>query len=301
MSATKIFMGLDCGGSSSRAIVMDEGGEILFQGHSGAANLASTPEHRLKRNLIHAIKGAPLPTHVCGCFAGLINEEIRERGISHLKAIFPEAVVRAEPDYTAALYAAPEGTDIVVIAGTGSLVCSRSKDGIAKSGGRGYILGDHGSAYQYGRDALVHFLEHPDQRSENLRLAVLETFGTLEESPIVASVYKAPTPATILGKLARALGQDARAGEGYAVESLRRNATRLAQFVQGHRDRYLDGRKGLSVCLAGGVWKAAPIFREAFGQILIETLSDETLNVQRIARPPLHGAVELAKEMIHGN
>ncbi|HEY0867548.1 MAG TPA: BadF/BadG/BcrA/BcrD ATPase family protein, partial [Fimbriimonas sp.] len=201
-----VFVGLDCGGSSSRVVAMDERGKILFQGQSGAANLVSTPENRLRRNLASATRGCPAASHVCGCFAGLINRETWERGIDRLREIFPAAQVRAEPDYTAALYASPPDTDVCVIAGTGSLVCSKSESGIVKSGGRGYILGDQGSGFHYGRDALVHFLNHPGSASRALSDEIERLFGSPDEGTIVAAVYRTAPPSTLLAKLVRALG-----------------------------------------------------------------------------------------------
>ncbi len=295
-----VFVGLDCGGSSSRVLAVDGHGAILYQGHSGAANLVTTPENRLRRNLNHASRGCPPPQFVCGCFAGLINEEIRERGIVHLRQIFPEAVVRAEPDYTAAFYASPPDTDLCVIAGTGSLVCSKVDGRIVKSGGRGFILGDEGSSFQYGRDAVAHYLRNPARCTETLREAILEHFGTLDESAIVAAVYRAGTPATVLGKFARPIGQDARAGEPYALESLRRHTGDLVETVRGHVERY-GSKRALTISLAGGLWKASPIFREGFATELATRLPNCELSVIRLNRPPLYGAIELAKEMVHGN
>ena len=297
-----VFVGLDCGGSSSRVLAVDRGGNILYQGHSGAANLVSTPENRLKRNLMHAAKGCPQPEYVCGCFAGLISDTVRSRGIEHLSELFPSAKhVRAEPDYTAAFYASPVGTDICVIAGTGSLVCSRGPEGMNKSGGRGYILGDEGSSFHYGRDAVAHFARSPGHASNALREAILEQFGTLDASAVVASVYGATTPATLLSKFAKPLGQDARAGETYALESLHHHTSDLAETVQTHVEQFLPGKSKLTICLAGGLWKAAPVFREQFVEAVSSRLKNTSIDVIRIARPPLYGAVELAKEMFNGN
>jgi N-acetylglucosamine kinase-like BadF-type ATPase len=296
-----VFVGLDCGGSSSRVLAVDSDGEIVFQGQSGAANLASTPENRLRKNLAHATDGCPHADYVCGCFAGLVNEDLRKRGIEFLRQLFPGAEVRAEPDFTAALYAAPEGTDICVIAGTGSLVCSRSQDGIVKSGGRGYILGDYGSGYHYGRDALLHYLDHPDEASDQLKQIVRETFDSSEEGVIVASVYRTNTPATMLGRLSKALASDAKAGKKYALDSVRRNSHKLAQVVQGHIDKHMPSKDQIGISVAGGVWKAAPIFRERFEASLEELMPSRSIVVHRVTRPPLYGAVELAKEMSIGN
>jgi glucosamine kinase len=292
-----VFVGLDCGGSSSRVLAVDAEGTVLFQGQSGAANLASTPEPRLRKNLQHATQGCPNATFVCGCFAGLVSDEVRLRGEHFLRQLFPEAQVRAEPDYSAAFYASPEPTDVCVIAGTGSLVCSRGAGGaIVKSGGRGYILGDYGSAYHFGRDALLSFLDDPDSASTQLRDAVQELFHTLDEGAIVSSIYRAATPAALLGRLAKALGQDARDGRAYALESLDRNLAMLAGVVQRHVERHL-ANDTVRISLTGGLWKGTPVFREAFSRLLVDALPVRQVEVIRSTRPPLYGAVELAKEM----
>jgi glucosamine kinase len=296
-----VFVGLDCGGSSSRVLALDEEGNVLFQGQSGAANLVSTPEGRLRRNLQNATKGCPPPDFVCGCFAGLINDVARERGISILRDTFGiKADFRAEPDYTAALYAASDA-DICVISGTGSLVCSRSKGKIVKSGGRGYILGDEGSGFYFGRDALLHFLRHRNESSDYLKKSIEEVFGSLEETVIVTGVYKAPTPATILARLAKALGHDAADGKPYALDSVKANLSDLADVVTHHVHAHHPDDKELSVTLSGGVWKASHIFRDTFLDFLQSRLPEVHWSVNRLLRPPLYGAVELAKEMKNGN
>lgn len=296
-----VFVGLDCGGSSSRVIAIDDRGSVLFQGQSGAANLVSTPDSRLRKNLLHATQGCPPATYVCGCFAGLISDEIRRRGEDHLRHLFPRAAVRAEPDYTAAVYASPSDTDVCVIAGTGSLVCSRGPNGIVKSGGRGFILGDFGSGYQFGRDALTHYLDDPAGATATLRKAVLDIFEATDEGTVVAAVYKSPTPAGVLGKFAKTLGADARDGEPYALKSLEYNLARLTDTVERHVKRHLPNSTHLAISLAGGLWKASPVFRDRFGELLQQRFPSRNVTVTRLTRPPLYGAVELAKEMSFGN
>lgn len=292
-----VFVGLDCGGSSSRVLAVDDAGSVLFQGQSGAANLVSTPENRLRKNLTHATDGCPDASFVCGCFAGLISDEVRQRGLDHLRNLFPGAIVRAEPDYTAALYASPPETDICVISGTGSLVCSRLGGKIVKSGGRGFILGDAGSAYQFGRDALMYFLDNREEASPALRNQINDLFGTDEESAIVPTIYKAQTPATIVSKLAKALGSDAKVAQPYALESIDRNMSALAAIVARHAAKHLPDRRVLHISLAGGLWKAAPLFKERLAHYTQEMLTRQEIVVSRITRPPLQGAVELAREM----
>lgn len=295
-----IFVGLDCGGSSSRVIAVDSAGAILFQGQSGAANLLSTPENRIRKNLGHATNSCPEADFVCGCFAGLINDNVRSRGIAILSDYFPKAVLRAEPDYSAALYASPEA-DICVISGTGSLVCSRSQGKIVKSGGRGYILGDEGSGFQFGRDALLHFLNRPSDSSPNLKKTIQEIVGSLEESDIITAVYRAPSPATILAKIAKAVGQDALAKEPYALTSIKKNLTDLTRVVSGHISKHHPTAKNLSITLAGGIWKAGAAYKSNFQTLLESEMPGIEFDIQKLTKPPLYGAVELAKELTHGN
>jgi N-acetylglucosamine kinase-like BadF-type ATPase len=214
-----------------------------------------------------------------------------------LRELFPGSSVRAEPDYTAAFYASPPLTDICVIAGTGSTVCSRARHGVIKSGGRGYILGDFGSAFHYGRDALLHFLDNPDGSSPALRHAVREVFGTDDEADVVSSVYKSGTAPQTLAKLARVLGAEASAGEPYAIASLDCNTRALTIVVREHVYRYLKPSNLLRICLAGGLWKGAPIFKTRFRELLEEQLPEHDVTVTPITRPPVYGALELAKEL----
>jgi N-acetylglucosamine kinase-like BadF-type ATPase len=279
-------------------MAVDALGAILYQGQSGAANLATTPEARLRRNLQQASKGCPQPAFVCGCFAGLINDDIRAKGLSHLRELFPAARLRAEPDYTAAFYASPSETDICVISGTGSLVCSREDGKIVKSGGRGYILGDEGSSFQFGRDAVSHFTRNPGNASPILASAILEQFETCDASEVITAVHRTDTPANLLARFAKVLGQDAIAKEPYAIASLNRHLSELAAVVEDHFKTHLpERRKSLAISLTGGLWKSSPIFKETFEALLRQVLPVNSLTVTRISKPPLYGAVELAREM----
>ena len=292
-----VFVGLDCGGSSSRVVAVDVHGQVIFQGQSGAANLTTTPEKRLARNLAQASKGCPRASYVCGCFAGMIGPDSKERGEALLRELFPGAQIRTEADYAAALYAAPKTTDILIISGTGSLICSRTSEGIVKSGGRGYVLGDQGSGYQFGRDVLMNYLDRPDTASEPLKAELVQQFGDLTEQGIVARVYGAGSPATVLARLAKFAGFDAMAGQPYALQSLDRNLGALIDVLEQHIERHHYVNSNLEIVLSGGVWKSAPIFRERLVQLLEARFPTRAFVVNRIAQPPVYGAVELAKEM----
>lgn len=296
-----IYLGLDCGGSSSRAMALDQEGHVIHQGQAGSANLVSTPERRLRSNLLQATRACPTADFICGCFAGLMTEDDRRRAEGYLAALFPGASVHAEPDYAAAFSACEEGTDICVIAGTGSLVCSRVDGAMVKSGGRGYLLGDEGSGYQFGRLALLEFLRNPAEASDNLREAVAKQFDSLQENVIVSRLYQLHSPQSTLAKLAKSLSQDAKEGRTYALDAIVQLMGPLADVVTAHVGRHFSGAKSLKITLAGGLWQNAPHFRDAISRELEEKLPTMNLDIHRIVKPPVFGAVMLAKEMAHVN
>lgn len=282
-------------------MALDHNGQIVHQGQAGSANLVSTPERRLRSNLAQATRECPDADYICGCFAGLMTEDDRERAKSFLSAIFPSARVDAEPDYAAAFSASESGTDVCVIAGTGSLVCSRVDGRMVKSGGRGYMLGDEGSGFQFGRDALLSYLNQPTEASPTLKDAVLKQFDSLVEGAIISKLYQTSSPPATLAKLAKALSQDAKEGRPYALESIAIQMDRLAEVVVKHRNRFFAAEPALHITLAGGLWQNAPQFRDSFTKSLREKMPRMNLEVQRIVKPPVYGAVMLAKEMAHVN
>jgi N-acetylglucosamine kinase-like BadF-type ATPase len=295
------YLGLDCGGSTSRALVVDDSAEIVFARTAGPANLVSTPMHRLRRNLAKAAEGAPAPAAVCGCFAGLIDETTRTTAIELLRELFPQARLRAEPDCYAAFRSfEPETPDILVIAGTGSLVCSVVEGEIRRSGGRGYLLGDAGAAFQYGRDALNAYLDDPESASEPLRRAVRDVFGDASSSQIIIRIYEGSVP-SLLAKLAPALASDAQKGLEYATESLAKNTDELAKSVSRHAERYLSDRRIVAVGLSGGLWNTSLIYRNAAFAAFQRAMPNRDVHFVTTHRPPVHGAVILAKELMNGN
>lgn len=293
----RVFVGLDCGGSSTRVLAVAEDGTRLFQGSSGAANLVSTHPDKLRSHLRRAAEGCPTPHAVCGCFAGLIDEEQRNQAVSLLREIFPTARLRAEPDYVAALYASTPGTDICVVAGTGSLVTSRLASEVVKSGGGGYLLGDEGSGFRLGCAALRHYLADPATASPALRQAVEDAFHTAVESKIVSAVYQAPSPGGLIARIAKALGPDLASGLPYASAILDAELPPLAAVVRRHISLNHPNKTQMKICLAGGIWKLSKQISGRFHEFLKAEMPNIAFELVRIARAPQEGAVELAKEM----
>ena len=141
--ATGLVVGIDAGGTSTRARAVRHR-QIVHEATSGPGNPLAVDSVTMEASYHAALADCPPPAHVAACVAGAGGQEEQGRIAELLMARFPGAQVRVEPDFVAALLAAPAGTDVCVIAGTGSVICSATDGGFAVSGGQGWILGDHG-------------------------------------------------------------------------------------------------------------------------------------------------------------
>lgn len=290
-----IYLGLDCGGSSCRALALNEESEPVFLAQGGSANLTSTPEATLIRSLSRALENLPPPDYVCACFAGLQMSDQIPRAEQLLRKYIGDAPLRVEPDYAAALRACPEKTTVCVISGTGSIVCSRLQDNtLVRSGGGGYLLGDEGSGFRYGRAAILSYLRTPEASSDVLKDTLEKLFSTLDPQEITRRTYESMSPAALIAGAASALIKDAEHGISYAVETVKSETAQIAETVSTHIRKFHISEPQPLIGLAGSVWKKR-VIRESFQR----TLSELVPNVEcaRSEFPPAKGAALLAMEM----
>ncbi|WP_326566621.1 BadF/BadG/BcrA/BcrD ATPase family protein [Amycolatopsis rhabdoformis] len=184
-----LVVGVDAGGTSTRAIVVDATGAVLGSATAGGANPNSHPPAEAAARIASAIETA------LGGRTGVRAAVVGLAGVSKLSdpavaAVFAQAwqriglagavrtVADAEVAYASAT-SAPDGT--VLVAGTGSIAGRiRARRMTGTAGGYGWLLGDEGSAFWLGREAVRSTLEALGRGPElgGLAAAVLaEAFG----------------------------------------------------------------------------------------------------------------------------
>src|SRR5205085_1278058 len=87
---------------------------------------------------------------------------------------------------------ARDAPGIVIIAGTGSIVYGRNQRGeAARAGGWGHLIGDEGSGYWIGREALAAVMRAEDGRGPSTRMTadILEFFTVADVSRLPRIVY----------------------------------------------------------------------------------------------------------------
>lgn len=163
-------VGVDAGGTSTRAALVDAAGAVLGVGRGEGANPnAHAPEVAAGRiaSAISAALGAHDPGTVRACVVGMAG--VSKLSDPDVAAVFDagwtrigltcavRTVADAEVAYASAT-SAPDGT--VLVAGTGSIAGRIRKRRLAgTTGGYGWLLGDEGSAFWLGREAVRSTLE----------------------------------------------------------------------------------------------------------------------------------------------
>src|SRR5919199_1270646 len=200
LAARPLVLGVDGGGSKTRAVVADGAGEILGEGLAGPSNPLRVGVGEAVGAIRDAFDKACAEAGVRRIevvaaevgLAGVKRADIRERmraALSELEVKSVEVVTDAD----IALYGATEGKPgLVIIAGTGSICCGVNGRGRrACAGGWGPVAGDEGSGSWIARRALQAAARATDGRGRRTSLteAACEYFNVAGPEDLSTAVY----------------------------------------------------------------------------------------------------------------
>jgi glucosamine kinase len=191
---TRIVIGVDCGGTRARAVVLDaEGRELARAERPGAVATAAAPEHAVSavaRVCREAAKAAGAALPVDAVWAGVTGAG-REASRSAVELELSRAGVAGRvhvgTDGQAAFHDIfGDGAGVLLIAGTGSIAFGRAEDGReGRVGGWGHHIGDEGSGYAIGLEALRRVARSLDGRDPETSLVRVVlghlSFKTIDE------------------------------------------------------------------------------------------------------------------------
>ncbi|MEH1058460.1 BadF/BadG/BcrA/BcrD ATPase family protein [Micromonospora sp. CPCC 206171] len=245
-----VVVGLDVGGTSTRATALTLGGARLGTGRAGGGNPTSHGADRAAAELLTALRGALAGVDPARVRAGTIGLAGAARLLADPagRAAFDRAWAEAGLRCPYAVHgdalvayasgtAAPDGT--VLIAGTGAIaaqVRDLRLDRVAD--GHGWLLGDAGSGFWLGREAVRRLLATLDSAGAPGPLGrrlLTELLGTAEvaERPrdTVDALIQAVTrrPPVELARVAPLVVAAAVEGEPAAVALIERAAAHLVE------------------------------------------------------------------------
>jgi N-acetylglucosamine kinase-like BadF-type ATPase len=237
---------------------------------------------------------------VCLGLAGADRPEISRPLTAWLRKHLPARFHLLTTDAAIALEAAleentrEEAPCIVVIAGTGSIACSRDASGqMLRSGGWGAIFGDEGSSYDLARKAVQAALRARDERGPTTRLG-----QALAHARGLKSVIELPglrASSEEIAALAPVVIKSARAGDAVArqlVDNAGRDLAQLALALVPHLNRR---KASLRVVCVGGLFQASASLRRSFARYLHENAPEARVSLLR--RAPVEGALALARRV----
>lgn len=283
--ADALVLGLDIGATSTRALLATAAGERLGTGQAGGGNPNAHGPGPAASALLKAVRGALAgvdPARVRAAVLGLagghrlvtdpVTRSTYDRAWRSAGLDCPYSVVSDALIAYAAGTAQPTGT--VLVAGTGAVaaaVCGHELDRVAD--GHGWLLGDLGSGFWLGREAVRTTLSDLDRWSRPGPLA------TLVLTDVLGSAKVAPRPRTTAANLVQTLNTGPpialaalaplvmrahAVGDPAAVDVVHRAADHLVDAVRTVR----APRAQTPIVLAGGVLTAAtPVMDELRGRL----------------------------------
>ena len=301
--AAVVVVGIDAGGSKTRAFAVDRDGAVVGRGAGGGANLLSSPDPAgsIAAALSESLGSAKPEAVVLSCSGGDRPAD-REKGRAILTQLVGPAVrIEVTHDAIAALYAGnPAGCGVVLISGTGSIAFGRNDEGEERrAGGWGYLIGDEGSAVWLGLEGLRAAAHHADGRGAGTAITahLLGELGVDSFMEVIPQLYGRPHPAPAILAAVRAVGRAAAEADAIAVSIVQRGAHALARAtsVVGAELRLEEG----PVYLAGGAFESLPSLERAVRGELLRMLPRAT--VEPVSEEPAMGAARLAMQLAWGS
>ncbi|MFM1651540.1 N-acetylglucosamine kinase [Brevibacillus sp. B_LB10_24] len=296
-SSNGVWIGIDGGGTKTTAALCTAKGEILAAATSDASNPLSRPWSHVEQTLRQLIEGLLLTSGrqkdeveaIVFGLAGADRDEVKELIASAFGGEFGGKLV-LDNDAATALYAGTWGEPgVVLIAGTGSIAYGVSRDEKrCRVGGWGYLLGDEGSGFSLGRDALIACLRHYDGRGPKTLLTelLLRHYGASDPSQLIHLVYSAENQRKQISELSRVLLAAAEQGDETACRLVEQAAEALVELASTCLAKLAEP---LPVVLAGGLLASGnPLQRQVKARL--STMAA----VVSPSVPPVAGALVLA-------
>ncbi|MBT2585949.1 BadF/BadG/BcrA/BcrD ATPase family protein [Arthrobacter sp. ISL-95] len=287
-------IGLDIGGTKTHGVRFHNGSTVRDES-AGSSNVQNVSREQAAANLSELFGkiGGGHIDHVYAGAGGIDTDEDAQALADLIAPHAPGARITVVHDSRLLLAAGGASTGVAVIAGTGSAAWGKNDAGEeARAGGWGYLLGDEGSGYWLGREAVRHSLRRMNQGLEpdQLSRALLDSVGVEEPGKLIALFHSPDTGRRYWAQQARLVVEAANAGDKTSMALVKQAGRDLADLAeQAVRQLGLDG----PVILGSGLGMNVPQLQEAFKAKLAESgISD----VRILQQDPVFGVPRLVAE-----
>jgi len=305
----KLVVGVDGGGTRTRAAILD-GGRVIGEGTAGPsnplrvgiANGAAAIRDAIDKACSAALIQRDDLTAAGIGLAGVRRKDLRTRMREVLIETLGIKNIELMTDGDIALYGATDGgPGIVVISGTGSICVGVNRQGKhVFAGGWGPVAGDEGSGSWIARRALQAVAQATDERGPKTALtqAACEYFQVATANDLSTAIYAPTITNDRIAGFSKQVIETARARDAVAINILTEAGRELGKAAATVIRKLKMEPERFQVAFVGGVFAA--------GELVIAPLRDEIERVARkayIAAPrfsPTVAAGRLAQEHLHG-
>ncbi len=276
------IIGVDGGGSKTEAVIVDTNSMVIIgYGVSGPSNYHNVGMDNAVINIVDSIMRAiqnsdlefKLFDSLCIALAGLDTRYDRQYVVERLDSLNLSKKIIIEHDAHEALMAGSYGKPgISVIAGTGSIAYGWDGRDRYIAGNHGWILGDQGSGFWIGYQAIQSAVKMLDGRLPRGPLAdlVLEHFNVMDKEELSYVIYQIGFSVEMIASLAPIVKKAYEMGDRVAEEILLNAASELAEAVKAVAKK-LDIAGEIHVYYTGGIFNI-DLVREEFEKILLKNI-----------------------------
>lgn len=288
------MIGLDIGGTKTRGVRFENGQAVADEsvGSSNVQNVSREEAALHLAELFARIGGGEVAQVYAGA-GGIDTDEDAAALAALIAPNVPGAKITVVHDSRLLLAAGGASTGVAVIAGTGSAAWGKNAQGDeARAGGWGYLLGDEGSGYWLGREAVRHSLRRMNQGLEpdELTTALLRSCGVDDPNKLIALFHSPETGRRYWAQQARLVVEAADAGHAPSQALVEQAGTDLAGLAaQALRKLGIQGPVILGSGLGMNVAKLQDAFRRS---LAVEGVTD----VRVLEQDPVFGVLQLVAE-----
>jgi glucosamine kinase len=270
------YVGLDCGGTKTECWIGDEM-RVLAKTVTGTCKLMRVSEalatERLRGVIREALAAAGIGgdavAATCMGIAGYTIAEVQEWAACVLSEELSGRLELCGDEEIALDANFRGGPGILLIGGTGSAVIGRCADGTRYSaGGRGPAIGDEGSGFWIGREAVRQALRAHDMgRASSLITAIQKAWNVSNLAALVGFANERPGPD--FAALTPVVAQCAADRDGVALDVLEQAGDELAQqVITAWTAMERHGEKSARVAYTGSVVEKVTIVRQRVVSLL---------------------------------
>ncbi|MCS7282150.1 MAG: BadF/BadG/BcrA/BcrD ATPase family protein [Anaerolineae bacterium] len=308
MDYRHLFLGVDAGGTHTRALVADEGGNIRGAGRAGPGNWEGVGLEGTLAALRQAVGEAlamagARPEDVTASAFGLAgldwpsDEERLRPVVEQLGLSGPKVLVN--DTFVALRAGARDPWGVVIVAGTGTTVAGRNREGkTARTLGLGYPFDDWGAAPDVAQAAFHAVARAYTGRGPATALTdrLVRLVGARDVADLLEGVSRwRYNLFPLVAEIVRATMEEAEAGDAAACQVVQRAGRELGGGAVLVIRRLGMEQETFDLVLAGGLFRSAsPLLLEA----LVGTVREVAPGARpvRLEVPPVVGGVLLAMD-----